>query len=255
MLVGITVTGVPDLVSPSAAVNTVMALGVALAAGVAALAIRNWGRDGRSATAGALIYGFAPFITSIAVGYVDLTLVLIPPVVFLLLNEVLIKRRQLAFFIGAIAGYFEASATLHSTPAIISACLAVGMGVVVISMFRPQSEAMPLATVVQAVVGGITAFVIATAYPVAIQSTGTRSWSISVIDNGGYLRHFMNSIIPGGNGGLGGGGIGTYLAGGLLAAALVEWFRRANLRWSLLPIGAVVIIVLMNIFPRFSVHL
>jgi len=252
-MLGITVSGVPNLLSPSASVNTVMALGVALSAGCAALVIRGWGRDGRTAALGALVFGFAPLLTSIAVGYLNLVLVVIPPLVFLLLDEVLIKRRPLSIVFGAIAGCIVATTPLHTTPTLVGGGLSFVLGGVVVALFRPAKAAIPLATVMQALLSAVVAYVLVSAYPPSINTSGPRSISVSVGDNGGYIRNIIDTVINAGRGYIG-GGLGMYLVGGILAIGAVEWFRRANLRWSLLPIGALLIIVLMNLFPRFSVH-
>lgn len=239
--------------SATTAVNGAMALAVALAAGTAALVIRGWGGDGRRATLGGLIYGFAPFLSSMALGYLQPWLAVIPPLVFLVLSEVLVKRRRWAPLLAIGAGIVLALPMAQAMPVLVTAGTALALGAVTVAGFRPAGSPIALSLVLQSLVCGVIAYVGALAYPLSIH-TNSRTLTATVGDNGSDVRRAADTLLVPLQAKLLGGGLLMYGIGALVAAGAVECFRRAKLRWSLLPIGGVAVLAILALHPQLSLH-
>jgi hypothetical protein len=89
---------------PVVAYNAMVTLALGLSGWCAYLAIRRLGPGRVAALAGGLLYGFSPYMLAHAPGHLDLVMAPTPPLLLILLHEVVVRRRWPAPVAGASMG-------------------------------------------------------------------------------------------------------------------------------------------------------
>ncbi len=84
--------------------NLLLRLALFVSATSMCLVLRRWVTWWPAAFVGGLLYGFSAFATFNAIGYLFLIFVPLPPVVFLLLHEILVRQRWRPIRAGALLG-------------------------------------------------------------------------------------------------------------------------------------------------------
>jgi hypothetical protein len=148
---------------PVVAYDLLMTLGPALSAWTAAIAIHRLVPSGAAAFLGGLVYGFSPYVLAQELGHLDFVMAWLPPVVLLLLHELLVRRRR-PLLTGALLGLvaalqlYTSAEMLATTAAIALAGVLVLLGVALAARLdvRPALLALagggPVALVTAAVV-------------------------------------------------------------------------------------------------------
>ena len=118
-LLGLLASPITLIVSPVVAFNTLMTLGLALSAWVMYLVARRWVGTGPAVVAG-LIYGFGPPMIGASLGHLHLIVAIFPPLVLVLLDDLLVRRRSpmrtgLLLGLAAAAQFFIGSELLTTT--------------------------------------------------------------------------------------------------------------------------------------------
>jgi hypothetical protein len=123
-LLGLLISPVTLLAGPTAAFTTLMTLGLALSGWVMYIVARRWMGTGPALVAG-LVYGFGPPMIGTALGHLHLVFAVFPPLVLLLLDDLLVRGRPpvrtgLLLGLAATAQFFVGSEILTTT-AIVAA--------------------------------------------------------------------------------------------------------------------------------------
>jgi hypothetical protein len=100
---GVTFSPITSLFGPIVTWNVLLRLAVVLSAFSMCLVLRRWTRWWPAAFFGGLIYGFSAYVT-FNLGHLFLVFVPIPPLMFLLLHEILVRQRWRPARTGAILG-------------------------------------------------------------------------------------------------------------------------------------------------------
>jgi hypothetical protein len=125
-LVGVVLAPVTWLFGPVAATNVALTLAPALSAWACFAAIRPLVRWKAGAIPAALVYGYSSaIVTSIAFGHVSVTVLVIPPFLFTMLHEIVIRQehsvRRDGFLLAALC-----IAQFFISPEILVMCLLLG---------------------------------------------------------------------------------------------------------------------------------
>ncbi len=196
--------------------------------------------------AAGLLYGFSPYLVAQGVDHLNLSLVALPPLVLLLLDELLVRQRRRAVLIGALLGLVALAQLLTSEEVLASTFLVCLAGLVVLLV--QQRGAVTRRRVRHAVVGlsaaaGLLTLLAAPA--LAVQLLGSRRVTGSVTTVGEHGADLLGIVVPGprqffGFAGIeawGGGSTenGSYL--GLPLLLLLGWLawryrRLAVVRWA-----------------------
>lgn len=103
-LPGLLLSPLTLVAGPIVAYNVLITLGVALSGWCAYLMLRRYVLSQFAAIAGGLLYGFSPYIVSHAVEHPNLPAAFIPPLMFVLLDEILVRQRRSAVKTGLVLG-------------------------------------------------------------------------------------------------------------------------------------------------------
>ncbi len=238
-LLGLLLAPVTITAGPVAALDVAVLLAPALSALGAFALCRRFVRWRPAAFVGGLCYGFGPFLaTDLRFAHVDLTWLVLPPLIFLALHELLTGHRPLAT--GAILAVLVIAQFFVSTEmlAITALVTVVGVVVAVISWPRAVLRAARAAGPGIALAVALTAAVLA--YPMWVVVAGPRHNTGPVWPHIGRIAASLAATIEP-HAELAGvafvsGGDGSYLGVALLvvlvAGALVLW-RSTVLRLSL----------------------
>lgn len=81
-------------ISPVASYNFLLRAGFAASAGAMYFVLRRWGASRPAAFLGGLLYGFSPYVVGEGLGHVFLSFVPLPPLIFLVAEELFVSQRH-----------------------------------------------------------------------------------------------------------------------------------------------------------------
>jgi hypothetical protein len=131
LFLGALVAPVTLLSGPVAAFNTVSTLALAASATAGYFFLRRWVQWRFAAFVGGLLYGFGPYEIAQSAGHTNLTFVVFPPLILLVVHEIVVRQRGSARIWGialgllATAQFFVSSEVLVSTIVVGAICVIV----------------------------------------------------------------------------------------------------------------------------------
>ena len=111
-LVGTALSPVTSIFGPVFAYNTVETLALALSAWSAYLMIRRYVASDIAAGLGGLLYGFSPWMLGESLGHPHVTIAFLPPLIFMAIDEGIIRQRRRPLAIGLLLGTLAAGQCL-----------------------------------------------------------------------------------------------------------------------------------------------
>ncbi len=161
-------------ISPVLAYNLLVTSAVVLSGFFTYLMLRRYVRSRAAAFAGGLLYGFSPFVYAQAHEHPNLALAFVPPLMFLLLDEILVRQRRSATATGLALGGLAFVQFAMSEELLATQVLVAGLGLGVLLIFHPgevRARARHAATALG--LGAVVSLALA-AVPLAFQFFGPR---------------------------------------------------------------------------------
>lgn len=197
-VVGLLVAPVTMAGGPILAYNVALTAAIATSALAAFLALRRYAPGVAGPLVGGAVYGFSPYVVSHAVLHLNLVVVWAPPVMLVLLDELLVRRRygpvRLGAAIGVVAGLqlltFE---EILATGAVAAAVLA---GVLVIVVRDRAAVAAGARRVGRAFLPALTALLLIGGVPLAVQFRGPLQVHGRLQDTGVFSTDLANLVLP-----------------------------------------------------------
>ena len=124
---------VTALAGPVAAYNVLATAALALSAWCAFLALRRFTTSAVGAAAGGLLYGFSPYMLTQTRGHLNLSLALFPPLVLLLADEVLVRRRRSHRLLGVLLGLLVTAQLLTGPELLVTTTIAAALGLAILA--------------------------------------------------------------------------------------------------------------------------
>ncbi len=187
-------------VGPIFAYNVLVTSAVALSGWGAYVMLRRYVAAGAAAFAGALLYGFSPYILSHAHEHPNLTFALVPPLLFLLLDEILVRQERSPVRTGLLLGVLTFAQLLISEEVLATEALIGATALAILILLHPgavRSHFRHAATALG--VGLITALTLG-AFPLLFQFFGPRKvrtgtlWGPDI-----YVTDLLGFVIPRGH--------------------------------------------------------
>jgi hypothetical protein len=179
---------------PLCAYNLLMTLGLALSGWCADLALRRYVQSGPAAFVGGVVYAFSPFMAGQSLGHPHLTLAVAPPLVLLILDDLLVRQRP-TWWKGALLGALGAAQLLTGEEVLAIVAVATLIGLATLALLHPdaiRSRVRP-ALPVLAVAGVV--FVLAAALPLGIQFLGPQRVH-SLQPHNYYVSDALGFLLP-----------------------------------------------------------
>ena len=146
--------------------------------------------------AAGLLYGFSPYLVAQGTGHLNLSLVLLPPLVLMLVHDLYVRQPRRAWVTGVLLG-LVAMAQLLTTEEVLASTFVMGVvGTVVLAV---QHRHVVRARVRHAVTGLVTAAGVLTvlaAWPLSVQFFGPRRITESVQDTSPFAADLLGGVVP-----------------------------------------------------------
>ena len=252
---------------PVAAYNVLVTLGLALSAWTAFLAIRRHASH-PAAALGGLLYGFSPYMVAQAVGHANLTLAIVPPLVLMVLEDLLTSDGITARRCGVLLGVLAAAQLLIAEELLASMAAVAVVGVALLAVLHRERVRERARRVATGIAWGLAVFAVLAALPLAVQFAGPQRVHGPAQKNDVFVTDAANLVVPtavqavdpstaqditlrypGTNVAEEDGYVGIALLA-IIAMLVVRWWRARLVRYYALFFGAV---VLLSLGPRLHV--
>ncbi|HAM01075.1 MAG TPA: hypothetical protein DCQ30_02430, partial [Acidimicrobiaceae bacterium] len=152
--------------------NVLMVLAIAGSATAAFAVFLRWAPWKPAAFAGGLLYGFSPYVSGAGYGHLNVLIIVFPPLLLLLLDNVLVRQRGNPFGWGALLGLVAVCQFFTSTDVLASSAVMALAGTVVLIVSRPRQLSAKVGFATKSLATGAAIFVLLCAYPIHVLLSG-----------------------------------------------------------------------------------
>ena len=223
--------------------NTFVTANVALSAWCAFLAFRFFVARPWVAFVGGLVYGFSPYMMAQLAEHPNLTAAYLPPLLLVLLAEILVRQRHPPWRSGAALGLLAVAQLLVTEELLASEALVAALGVGLLAVLhRDQVVAKARhAARAFAVAGGV--FAVIAAWPLAVQFFGPQRYRGAAQRPGVFVTDLVNLIVP----------TQFQQLAPDFAVARSQWWTGNPLEWNAylgLPLIALLVVIAVRLWSR-----
>lgn len=242
LALGVLLSPVTALFGPIVAFNVAVTLAPAASSLAAFFAIRRYAGWNPAAFAGGLCYGFGPFVaTDLRFGHLNLTFMVVPPLVMLALDELFVRKRRSPVLAGVALGLLAVVQFFISTEVLALTAVISLAGVVALAVMHPHRALESPRRAVPGLLAGLLVAVALLSYPIWVAIVGPRHINGPVFGDLDSLTATITALVlpHGERFGVAfiSGGNGAYLGVPLLLSLIVaRWVykRDASLRFAAL---------------------
>ena len=178
------------------AYNLMCTLAVALSAWTAFLVIGRYVRHWPAAAVGGLLYGFSPAMMAQSLGHPFLTLGFVAPLVLLVFDDLLIRRRYPPLLMGAALGLLGAAQLLISEEQLAAIALISLLGMLLLAMANRHAMPATLTRLLPAFAVAIGVFGVLVAVPALFQFFGPQRPTGLFQQPNEYVSDLLNFVVP-----------------------------------------------------------
>ncbi|MDQ4145346.1 MAG: hypothetical protein M3198_16715 [Actinomycetota bacterium] len=196
-LAGLMLSPLTMTVGPLFTYNVLMTLALALSAWCAYLAIRHFVESDLGAIVGGLLYGFSPYMVAHARAHPNLPMAFIPPLLLIVLDEILVRQRRSDVAMGIVLGVLAASQVLLTEELLASQAIVFALGVVLLVALNPREVAGRVRYAARALSLALAVFVLLVAWPLGFQFLGPQRvthgslWSSEI-----FVSDLLSFVVP-----------------------------------------------------------
>jgi len=155
--------------------NILVTSAVALTGWCAYLMLRRYVASRAAAFAGGLLYGFSPYVYAHAHEHANLTAAFVPPLMFLLLDDILVRQRRRAVVNGLLLGGLAFVQLMISEELLATQVLVAAVGLAILMVLHPNRVRAHARHAVTALGMGLGTALTLAAFPLLFQFYGPRS--------------------------------------------------------------------------------
>lgn len=163
---------------PVASYNLLVWLAPILSAASLLFVLRRWVRWWPAAFAGTLLYGFSPFAFAEGHSHLFLTFLPLPPLLLLLLDDLLVRQQRSPRVTGALLGLVAAAQLLISAEVLAITTLMAFAGVILVALRHPSAVPERLASAATGFVVAVGVFAVLAGYPLFMYLAGPQHLSV-----------------------------------------------------------------------------
>jgi hypothetical protein len=198
LALGVVLSPVTLAFGPVAGMNVALTLAPALSALAMFVLLRRWVRWTPAAFVGGLAYGFSPFLISeLALNQLNIAMVAVPPLVALVLDELLVRRRRSPVWTGVLLAVLVVVQFFVSTEVLLITVVFAGIAVGAVALVAVTRHRAEFAGAVRYAATGLgtaaAVSVVVLAYPLWYLLRGPAHLTGPIWSNGG-LSHYGNSL-------------------------------------------------------------
>jgi hypothetical protein len=181
---------------PVLAYNAMVTLALALSGWCAYLAIARLVPGRLGAVAGGLLYGFSPYMEAHAAGHLDLVMAPIPPLLLLVLHEVVVRRRVSPAVAGVVLGVLAALQLFIAEELLATEALAAATTLAVLAVLHRDRVAERARRLLVALAAGAAVFTVLADWALAVQFLGPHRPGAHGAASG-FGTDLLNLAVPG----------------------------------------------------------
>lgn len=178
------------------AYNVLMTGAVALSAWTAYLLIRRYVSNPVAAGVGGALYGFSPFMTAHSLGHSQLTLAFMPPILLLLLDEIVRVQRRRPLVSGLLLGVAAAVQLMTGEELLAIAAVAGFLLLCIAVALCPDQVRSRLKHAVLGLVSAAVVFLVLAVVPLGFQLLGPQRVAGSAHIANIYVNDALSFIVP-----------------------------------------------------------
>jgi hypothetical protein len=194
-LLALLVSPVTVMGGPVVALNILTTLAPALTAWTAFLALRRYVMRPSAALLGGAVFGFSPFVMTQS-GHLQLAFAAMVPLIWLTLDEILVRQHRQAVPIGVALGALGAAQLLIGEELLVICSFTAILGMAMLAATNPGQIAQRLPHVARAFGVAALTFAILSAYPVAVQLFGPQQAHGPLQPTWIYETNLLGLVIP-----------------------------------------------------------
>ena len=194
-LLGLLTAPLTLAVSPIASLNLLLWLAFVLSASSMFFVLRRWVQRPVAAFIGGLFYGFSPYMSGQGLGHLHLVFVPLPPLIFLALIELLVRRHDRPVRWGLVLGVLMTAQFFISSEVLATTTIVAIAGLMILGASHPRQVVPALRDALPGLFGAGLIVIACTAYPVWAMVAGPDHYRGPAFP-GGYSADFLGPIIP-----------------------------------------------------------
>jgi hypothetical protein len=175
--------------------NVLSTLALALSGWCAYFAFRRYVRR-EAAAVGGLLYGFSSFMFGQAFNHPHLTIALFPPLVLLLLDEILVRQRRRPLVPGVALGIATGLQVLTGEEIAAATALVAVVAVVLLALLQRRDVGARVSYAARALSVAAAAALAVAAYPLSVQFTGPGRVSGPIQPTGFHVLDLLELVVP-----------------------------------------------------------
>jgi len=176
--------------------NLLVTLAVALSAWCAYLAARRYVESPLAAALAGLLYGFSPYMIAQSQGHLHVTLAFIPPLMLLVFDEILVRQRRSARWMGVVLGLLAACQLLLAEELLATEALTAVLGIALLITLYPRRLPAHRRHALTALGVAAACFLALAAVPIAFQFFGPQHVTGAVQIRNAYVSDLLGFVVP-----------------------------------------------------------
>ena len=181
---------------PMFSYNLLVTLAVALSAWCAFLAARRYVESPLAAALAGLLYGFSPYMIAQSQGHLHVTLAFIPPLMLLVLDEIVVRQRRSARWMGVLLGLLAACQLLLAEELLATEALCAVLGIALLITLYPQRLRPHRPHTLTALGVAAAVFLALAAVPIGFQFFGPQHVTGAVQIRNAYVSDLLGFVVP-----------------------------------------------------------
>jgi len=185
-----------SIFGPIFSYNLLVTLAVALSAWCAFLAARRYVENPLAAALAGLLYGFSPYMIAQSQGHLHVTLAFLPPLMLLVFDEIVVRQRQPARWMGLLLGLLATCQLLLAEELLATEALTAVLGIALLITLYPRRLPAHRRHALTALVVAAACFIALAAVPIAFQFFGPQHVTGAVQIRNAYVSDLLGFVVP-----------------------------------------------------------
>ncbi len=196
--VGLALAPLTVALGPVVAYNVAVVGAIALSAFAGFVALRRYATGSAGPLVGGAVYGFSPYVVSHAALHLNLIAVWMPPLLLIVLDELLIRRRYSPVALGALLGVLAGLQLLIVEEILATGAVAAAVFAGVLAIAAPDRQRITegAGRVARAFLPALVGLLVVGGLPLAVQFLGPLRLEGRVQDTATFSTDLLNLVLP-----------------------------------------------------------
>jgi hypothetical protein len=176
--------------------NLLVTLALALSAWCGYLAMRRYVENPVAAALGGLLYGFSPYMIAQSQGHLHVTLAFVPPLMLLVLDEIVVRQRRSVRWMGVLLGLLATCQLLLAEELLATEAVTALLGIALLITLYPKRLQAHRRHALAALGVAAGVFLALAAVPIGFQFFGPQHVTGAVQIRNAYVSDLLGFVVP-----------------------------------------------------------